>query len=54
VQDVQGGVADVGVDRVGDRLGGTYAFFADPDGHLWEVIHHPLYRLVADGRPQIP
>jgi catechol 2,3-dioxygenase-like lactoylglutathione lyase family enzyme len=25
-----------------------------PDGHLWEVIHHPLYRLRADGRPEIP
>jgi uncharacterized protein len=36
------------------RLGGSYAFFADPDGHLWEVIHHPLYRLGADGRPQVP
>jgi uncharacterized protein len=35
-------------------LGGSYAFFADPDGHLWEVIHHPLYRLGAGGRPQIP
>jgi catechol 2,3-dioxygenase-like lactoylglutathione lyase family enzyme len=35
-------------------LGGAYAFFADPDGHLWEVIHHPLYQLEADGRPQIP
>jgi uncharacterized protein len=35
-------------------LGGAYAVFADPDGHLWEVIHHPLYRLGADGRPQIP
>jgi uncharacterized protein len=35
-------------------LGGSYAFFADPDGHLWEVIHHPLYRLGADGRPQVP
>jgi catechol 2,3-dioxygenase-like lactoylglutathione lyase family enzyme len=35
-------------------LGGSYAFFADPDGHLWEVIHHPLYRLGTDGRPEIP
>ena len=35
-------------------LGGAYAFFADPDGHLWEVIRHPLYRLGADGRPQVP
>jgi uncharacterized protein len=35
-------------------LGGSYAFFADPDGHLWEVIHHPLYRLGPDGRPEVP
>jgi catechol 2,3-dioxygenase-like lactoylglutathione lyase family enzyme len=35
-------------------LGGSYGFFADPDGHLWEVIHHPLYQLETDGRPEIP
>ena len=35
-------------------LGGSYGFFADPDGHVWEVIRHPLYRLGADGRPEIP
>jgi uncharacterized protein len=35
-------------------MGGFYGFFADPDGHVWEVIHHPLHRLGADGRPEIP
>jgi uncharacterized protein len=35
-------------------LGGSYGFFADPDGHVWEVIRHPLYQLAADGRPEIP
>jgi uncharacterized protein len=35
-------------------LGGSYAFFADPDGHVWEVIRHPLYQLGADGRPEVP
>jgi catechol 2,3-dioxygenase-like lactoylglutathione lyase family enzyme len=35
-------------------LGGSYGFFADPDGHLWEIIHHPLYQLGTDGRPEIP
>jgi catechol 2,3-dioxygenase-like lactoylglutathione lyase family enzyme len=35
-------------------LGGSYGFFADPDGHVWEVIRHPLYQLGADGRPEIP
>jgi uncharacterized protein len=35
-------------------LDGSYGFFADPDGHVWEVIHHPLYQLAADRRPEIP
>jgi uncharacterized protein len=35
-------------------LGGCYGFFADPDGHLWEVIRHPLFRLGSDGRPVVP
>jgi catechol 2,3-dioxygenase-like lactoylglutathione lyase family enzyme len=35
-------------------VGGSYGFFADPDGHVWEVIHHPLYQLGTDGRPEIP
>ena len=35
-------------------LGGSYGCFADPDGHVWEVIHHPLYQLGTDGRPEIP
>jgi catechol 2,3-dioxygenase-like lactoylglutathione lyase family enzyme len=35
-------------------VGGSCGFFADPDGHVWEVIHHPLYRLGPDGRPKIP
>jgi uncharacterized protein len=35
-------------------LGGSYGFFADPDGHVSEVIHHPLFQLGADGRPEIP
>jgi len=35
-------------------LGGSYGFFADPDGHVWEVIHHPRYQLGEDGRPEIP
>jgi catechol 2,3-dioxygenase-like lactoylglutathione lyase family enzyme len=35
-------------------LGGSSGFFAAPDGHVWEVIRHPLYQLGADGRPEIP
>jgi hypothetical protein len=39
---------------VAAALAGSYAFFSDPDGSLWEVIHHPLYRLGIDGRPEVP
>ena len=35
-------------------VGGSYGFFADPDGHVWEVIHHPFYQLGSDGRPEVP
>ena len=35
------------------RWAGPHGFFADPDGHLWEVIHHPLFQLGTDGRPEI-
>ncbi len=30
--------------------GGTVGYFADPDGHLWEVAHNPFWKLEADGR----
>lgn len=29
--------------------GGHSGYFADPDGHLWEVAHNPLSPLGADG-----
>ena len=29
--------------------GGYAGFFADPDGHLWEVAHNPFFELTADG-----
>jgi uncharacterized protein len=34
--------------------GGYHGYFADPDGHLWEVAHNPFWPLGADGRPQLP
>ena len=34
--------------------GGTSAYFADPDGHVWEVAHNPFFPLDAEGRVQIP
>jgi catechol 2,3-dioxygenase-like lactoylglutathione lyase family enzyme len=30
--------------------GGYSGYFADPDGHLWEVAHNPHFTLGADGR----
>lgn len=30
--------------------GGYSGYFADPDGHLWEVAHNPYFRLDEAGR----
>ena len=30
--------------------GGYAGYFADPDGHLWEVAHNPYFRFDAEGR----
>lgn len=29
--------------------GGTIAFVADPDGHVWEIAHNPFFPLDAAG-----
>jgi uncharacterized protein len=34
--------------------GGYEGYFADPDGHLWEIAHNPGWPLGADGLPQLP
>ena len=34
--------------------GGYNGYFADPDGHLWEVAHNPSWPMGADGRPGLP
>jgi predicted lactoylglutathione lyase len=34
--------------------GGYNGYFADPDGHLWEVAHNPFWPLGNDGLPQLP
>lgn len=34
--------------------GGYSGYFADPDGHLWEVAHNPFFPLDAEGRLQLP
>ena len=34
--------------------GGRSGYFADPDGHLWEVAHNPFFPFDAAGRLQLP
>jgi uncharacterized protein len=34
--------------------GGYHGYFADPDGHLWEVAHNPFWPIGDDGRPVLP
>lgn len=34
--------------------GGFAGYFADPDGHLWEVAHNPGFPLDMAGRVQLP
>ena len=35
-------------------FGGYGGYFADLDGHLWEVMHNPGFPLDADGNVRIP
>ena len=34
--------------------GGYAGYFADPDGHLWEVVYNPHFPLTDDGRLTLP
>ena len=34
--------------------GGYSGYFADPDGHLWEVAHNPFVQFDGDGRIKLP
>ena len=34
--------------------GGYNGYFADLDGHLWEVAHNPFWPIGGDGRPTLP
>jgi uncharacterized glyoxalase superfamily protein PhnB len=34
--------------------GGYSGYFADPDGHVWEVAHNPHWTLDATGRVVLP
>lgn len=34
--------------------GGRSGYFADPDGHPWEVAHNPFFELAEDGSLRLP
>ncbi len=34
--------------------GGYSGYFADPDGHVWEVAHNPFFPLDQDGNLTLP
>jgi len=34
--------------------GGYSGYFADPDGHLWEVVHNPFFPLDDTGAVSLP
>lgn len=34
--------------------GGYAGYFADPDGHVWEIAHNPGFTLGDDGRLTLP
>jgi catechol 2,3-dioxygenase-like lactoylglutathione lyase family enzyme len=34
--------------------GGYAGYFADPDGHLWEIAHNPGFTLTDDGSLVLP
>ncbi len=34
--------------------GGYAGYFADPDGHLWEVAYNPHWPMDLEGRPRLP
>jgi len=34
--------------------GGYSGYFADPDGHLWELAHNPMMPLGDDGAMELP
>ena len=34
--------------------GGWYGYFADTEGHIWEVAHNPDFPIDAEGRISLP
>ena len=40
--------------RAADLLGRLRGYFADPDGHCWEIAWNPHFTLDAEGSLQLP
>lgn len=42
--------------KAGEKVfwGGYSGYFADPDGHLWEVAHNPFVTIDADQHLKLP
>ena len=38
----------------GTDYGGYRGYFADPDGHVWEIVQAPGFGFTADGRLILP
>jgi uncharacterized protein len=34
--------------------GGYNGYFADPDGHVWEIAYNPFWPIGANGLPELP
>ena len=58
VDDALAAAAEAGADMVKPATradwGGYPGYFADPDGHLWEVAHNPMFPVLPDGSILIP
>lgn len=39
---------------VAAEWGGYSGYYADPDGHVWEVAHNPFWPLQSDGSLTLP
>jgi hypothetical protein len=58
VDAVMGAAADAGATIAKQAIktdwGGYSGYFADPDGHLWEIAHNPYWPLDDSGQVHLP
>ena len=58
VDDALAAARDAGADLLKPAAatdwGGYQGYFADPDGHVWEVAHNPFWPLDDRGLPTLP